>query len=37
MLSYYVWDNIAQVRTLCNVVKEVPDNTAQEKSCSMLS
>ena len=26
MLSQYSWDNIAQVKTLCNVVKNAPDN-----------
>ena len=31
MLSKYYWDNIAQVKTLCNVVQEAPDNVAQEK------
>ena len=29
--------NIAQVKTLCNVVQEPPENIAQEKSCPMLS
>ena len=31
MLSYHSQDNIAQVKTLCNVVLEAPDNNAQEK------
>ena len=37
MLSQYTWDNIAQTKTLCNVVREAPDNCAREKSCEMLS
>ena len=24
----YSWDNISQVKTLCNVVREAPDNIA---------
>ena len=28
MLSWYPWVNIAQLKTLCNVVWEAPDNTA---------
>ena len=33
MLSKYgqYWDSIAQVKSLCNVVLEAPDNNAQEK------
>ena len=31
MLSQYSWDNIAQVKFLCNVIQETPDNIAQEK------
>ena len=27
----YSWDSIAQVKTLCNVVQEAPDNIAHEK------
>ena len=27
----YYWDNIAQVKTLCNVVLEAPDNSTHEK------
>ena len=32
MLSYYSEDNIAQVKSLCNVVREARDNIAQEKN-----
>ena len=28
MLSQYSWGNIAQVKSLCNVVLEDPDNIA---------
>ena len=31
LLSWYSWDNIAQVNSLCNVVQETPANIAQEK------
>ena len=31
MLSSYFWDNIAQVKSFCNVIKTAPDNIAQEK------
>ena len=31
MLSQYSWDNIAPVKSLCNVVQEPRDNIAQEK------
>ena len=31
MMSQFSWDNIAQVKTLCNVVQEAPENIAQEK------
>ena len=31
MLSYYLWDNNAQVNTLCKVGLEAPDNIALEK------
>ena len=30
MLSSYSWDDIPQLKTLCNVVQDVPDNTAQK-------
>ena len=33
MLSYYSWDNIAQVKTLCNIVQEAPDKIAWKKYC----
>ena len=33
MFSYFSWDNIAQVETLCNVVREGSDNIASEKNC----
>ena len=31
MLSYYSLDNIAQVKSFCNVVQETPGNIAQKK------
>ena len=31
MLFKYSWDNIAQVKSLCNIVQEAPDIIAQEK------
>ena len=31
VVSQFFWDNIAQVKTLCNVVQEAPENIAQEK------
>ena len=31
MMSQFSWDNIALVKTLCNVVQEAPENIAQEK------
>ena len=31
ILYWYSWDNIAQIRFLCNVVQEASDNIAQEK------
>ena len=31
MMPQFSWDNIAQVKTLCNVVQEAPENIAQEK------
>ena len=34
---YYSWDNIAQVRILCNVVQTTPDNIALGKSCATLT
>ena len=37
MLPLYAQDNIAQIKTLCNVVRKAQDNIAQEKSCAMLS
>ena len=30
-LKQYFWDNIPQVKTLCNVQQEAPENNAQEK------
>ena len=30
VLSWHSWDNMVQVKNLCNVVQEVPDNIAQE-------
>ena len=33
----YSWVNIAQIKTLCIVVLEAPDNNAQEKFCLRLS
>ena len=37
MLSQYFRDNIAQIKTLCNVAKEAADNIAQEKVlCSVV-
>ena len=29
MLSQYPWDNIAQVKSLCNVIEDTLDNIAQ--------
>ena len=29
--SRYSWDDIAQIKTLCSVVREAPNNTTQEK------
>ena len=31
-LSYYSWDNIAQLKILCNVAQKAPDNFVSEKS-----
>ena len=31
VVSQFSWNNIAQVKTLCNVVQEAPENIAQEK------
>ena len=31
MMPQFSWDNIAKVKTLCNVVQEAPENTSQEK------
>ena len=31
VVSQFSWDNIAQVKTLCNVVQEAPENIVQEK------
>ena len=31
VVSQFSWDNIAQVKTLCNVVQEAPENIAHEK------
>ena len=36
MLSKYSWDNIAQVKTLYNVVQLAPDNITQEKVAILL-
>ena len=36
MLSKYSWVNIAQLKTLCNFVRESPDNIALKKSCAIL-
>ena len=38
LLSYYLWSNIAQIKTLCNVVWEATDNIPQEKIlCNVAS
>ena len=37
ILSYYSWDNIAQVKSLCNVVQEARDNPAQEKNTANVA
>ena len=29
MLSWYSWDNIAQIKIVCNVAQEVLDNISQ--------
>ena len=31
-MSQFSWDNIAQVKTFCNVAQEAPENIAQEKT-----
>ena len=36
-MSEYSWDNIAQVKTLYNVVRKGPVNIEQEKSYAILS
>ena len=36
MLSSYSWDNLVQVKNLCNFVQEAPEILHKLKSCSML-
>ena len=36
-MSQYPWDNIAQIKTLCNVAQETPDNITQNKTqCKVI-
>ena len=36
MSSWYSWDNITHIKTLCNVVQDVLDNIASEKSGNVV-
>ena len=37
MLSKYSWDKIAQVKTMCNIAQETPDNIVKEKTqCNVV-
>ena len=36
MLTWYSWYNIAQVKTLSNIVQETPGHITQKKICAIL-